>query len=424
MSLISKRSCRVSVLKKCLLFLLFSFIIFLRRPDMFLNSQPWAEDGIIFIQQALEKGLNSLFISYAGYLHLGPRLITLISIFISNLFNDGIELVPLLMNIFTVFISASTVYFLCTSHFNWLSSLRNRIMVSIFIISMPGASEVFGSATNINWWIGIFQFLFVLYVFKKRSLPSIFITVLFLLSGFSGPMIVVSLFFLILMIGIDIFKNKKYQRELILVSMLTAIVSLLQVIITLTTRITSNDSGVTIHNFLVYFPKTVLVGVFARLVFPFFQSQVQFLQLSTSAIIGLIVLILVIKMCLHNKLIMFLSISYVFMLLFITFAGSVSFFNLYSDPFQDNAGRYIFVPLAIMIILIFSNIDYVTKGINRYLSVCLTFLYLIVIIVNFSIDPYVDMKWKDQVSIYSKDSGNRCVININPPGWKMTLPCE
>lgn len=35
----------------------------------------WAEDGTVFINQARELGVSSLWTTYAGYFHIYPRLV-------------------------------------------------------------------------------------------------------------------------------------------------------------------------------------------------------------------------------------------------------------------------------------------------------------------------------------------------------------
>ncbi|MGA2654651.1 MAG: hypothetical protein ABSF18_01560, partial [Gammaproteobacteria bacterium] len=49
--------------------------IFLRfSTEYSVSDYLWAEDGQVFLTQALQMGLNSLWEPYAGYLHLYPRL--------------------------------------------------------------------------------------------------------------------------------------------------------------------------------------------------------------------------------------------------------------------------------------------------------------------------------------------------------------
>jgi hypothetical protein len=42
----------------------------------------WAEDGIIFIKQSFQLGIESSFVSYAGYLHVLPRIISGLSSYV------------------------------------------------------------------------------------------------------------------------------------------------------------------------------------------------------------------------------------------------------------------------------------------------------------------------------------------------------
>ncbi len=51
-----------------------------RRPDALFSAQPWAEDGGVFLTQAISNSWGSLLIPYAGYLHTFPRLLAMISL--------------------------------------------------------------------------------------------------------------------------------------------------------------------------------------------------------------------------------------------------------------------------------------------------------------------------------------------------------
>src|SRR5208337_2367179 len=55
----------------------------LRRPDMLMVAQPWAEDCSIFISQALFLGPAAFLRTYNGYYHLVPRLVTAVSVELS-----------------------------------------------------------------------------------------------------------------------------------------------------------------------------------------------------------------------------------------------------------------------------------------------------------------------------------------------------
>ena len=105
-----------------------TLILFFRRPDALLNSQPWAEDGTsVFLLQVIEHSTHSIFITYAGYWHLIPRIITLIAI------RFGLASAPFVMNLSALLISALCILTLCNTDFRFI--IRNdflRFLVHIY----------------------------------------------------------------------------------------------------------------------------------------------------------------------------------------------------------------------------------------------------------------------------------------------------
>ena len=66
---------RSAVLSCCLLV---ATLLFIKRPDTFLNPQFWAEDAVIFFKQAFEQGAWAFTNTYNGYYHTLPRLVALV----------------------------------------------------------------------------------------------------------------------------------------------------------------------------------------------------------------------------------------------------------------------------------------------------------------------------------------------------------
>jgi hypothetical protein len=126
-------------------------LIGLRKPDALLNPQPYAEDGAVFLQQALGHGYWSLLIPYAGYLHFIPRIVTLLS-----LFTCGLAGAPFAMNLSSLLLSSFSVWYLCLKRFRVL--VRNdltRYVLSFLIASLP-VHEIFLNITNIQWFLSLF----------------------------------------------------------------------------------------------------------------------------------------------------------------------------------------------------------------------------------------------------------------------------
>ena len=86
--------------------LLIFFILAGKSPDAISNPQLWAEDGTVFFAQQFGHALPQVFTTYAGYLHLIPRLIA----WIATAFSYNTE--PLIYNFAALCIdSAAILYF-------------------------------------------------------------------------------------------------------------------------------------------------------------------------------------------------------------------------------------------------------------------------------------------------------------------------
>lgn len=162
--------------------------LYLRMGDLdYINRSLWAEDGNVFINQAVEFGYESIWIPYAGYLNLYPRIFTLIA---GEL---PLELTPY------VFFSAWLIAF---SILVWI--LLDRAIVCgvgkwvtitiILLISLqPANGEIYFSITNVQWFMGAALIIYLLIpknistktvknnFFNYKEIPLI------ILMGLTGP---------------------------------------------------------------------------------------------------------------------------------------------------------------------------------------------------------------------------------------------
>jgi hypothetical protein len=141
---------RSNFVRLFLLYIAIVVLIALRKPDAFLNPQPWAEDGTTFIQQALSYGILSLAIPYQGYLHLIPRIVTLVAL------PFGLPNAPFAMNLFALLLSALSVWYLCLRRFRVIvKNDLTRYMLSFLIAAIP-VHEIFMTITNVQWFLSLF----------------------------------------------------------------------------------------------------------------------------------------------------------------------------------------------------------------------------------------------------------------------------
>ena len=129
----------------------------LRQPGAGALNTIWAEDGTIFLSQAVDKGpLAALATSYAGYFHAVPRLAGAISAAVPA--SAAAATLALSAALCTALL-ALLVYVASAGH---LSSRPARIIVSAGLVVVPlGQDEVLNSIANFHWY-GLYALFWVL----------------------------------------------------------------------------------------------------------------------------------------------------------------------------------------------------------------------------------------------------------------------
>ena len=159
-----------------------------KSPDALTNPQFWAEDGTIFFQQQFEHVLPQLLVPYAGYLHLIPRLIA----YLANAlpYKDA----PLFYNLSALLIDTGALLYFCRKS-KFLA--HGWIPVLVFMFS-PSSGEIFGSLTNVQWFVQLALFAAVIFPFshEKRAKSfgrQVFDNLTILVMALTGPFSIICL---------------------------------------------------------------------------------------------------------------------------------------------------------------------------------------------------------------------------------------
>jgi hypothetical protein len=402
-------------------------LIILRNSDVIVNAQPWAEDGRIFITDSLLEGWNSILRPYAGYLHLIPRLTTIISVHLSIFLGKGISLVPFFMNSISVLISVSCVVFLCHSRFDWIASFKHRALVSILIIVIPytTSGEIFGSITNSQWWLSYIQFLIAWEILHKNKLPSISNLILLIVTSLTGPLGVIP-FLAMLIVYLRNFKKNffelYYSISMLVISALVAI----QMIISMVKRVSITNHENLFEIIYINLPRLFFSGILSRNILIDYKFVLSKESYSTSVLIGsvlILVLIILYKQRYKDLLIPGLIL---FIYMAMVYKGSPDWYKFYSIPYTNGAGRYLFLPTSIFLTVFIAGL---TKKLRVDLlsSICILILVLILItdINNFKFPKLNDYNWIQTTKNFDLEGSNFCESIINPgESWKVKYPCE
>ena len=115
----------------------------LKSPDAYVDPQFWAEDGTVFFQQQWNHGWPQVFVPYAGYLHVIPRLVAWAASFFP------IVWAPTLHNFANLGLCAAGVAYML-----WrLESPRLATLLFLGLFLTPTGRGIFGTLTNLQWFL-------------------------------------------------------------------------------------------------------------------------------------------------------------------------------------------------------------------------------------------------------------------------------
>ena len=126
-----------------------SFISFFRLPQSVWDTV-WAEDGPVFLRQAMSGGgLSSIFTPYEGYLHVLPRLFGAVIVGFLPVEDFAVGL---------AFVSCIVVAVVAYLTFHCASALSSNIRVRLAWAAIPvllsvGPYEILGNTANIHWYL-------------------------------------------------------------------------------------------------------------------------------------------------------------------------------------------------------------------------------------------------------------------------------
>ncbi len=145
----------------------------------FVGNSLWAEDGPIFFQAAQDRGVVSVFESYASYLNIYPRLFALLMLAIPVALLPYVFCLGWFGTILIVRWAVSKVV-VDAEHSEWMT-----FCAPLFLLLLPHGGETFLNLTNGQWWLAIALALVCSYpkAFGPRS--SLIVAILSLTGPFS-----------------------------------------------------------------------------------------------------------------------------------------------------------------------------------------------------------------------------------------------
>ena len=200
--------------------LLFFMLVTIKGFDRLIYASIWAEDGKVFLKQAIEIGWSSLFIPYDGYFHTLPRLIALTATHLPA------TLIPHFIVLVCYAIVAYAITLVFSASYTWL--FRNRTLstvCAILLLLLPGQGIILGNTANLHWYLLLILALLGLKdITKPYTIPELIIA--FLCISSEGAVIILLPLFLTRMALIE---SKTLQRlcgEIIIAGLIVAFAGL------------------------------------------------------------------------------------------------------------------------------------------------------------------------------------------------------
>lgn len=174
----------IGVIAPILAFIVAFFVFVLRRPDIIMNPQFWAEDGSRWFQRVLDLGvIKSLFIPEAGYFQTVSKITMGIATLIP------LKYAPLFSNMVALSIRAAPALFLFSKRMSFVPWV-SRCLILLYYVLMPNLWEVHANITNSFWYLSLYLFMTIIATAPNSRWWKIHDYCLLLLSGLSSITII------------------------------------------------------------------------------------------------------------------------------------------------------------------------------------------------------------------------------------------
>jgi hypothetical protein len=160
-----------------------SLLLLIPRANGWTGNYLFAEDGQVFLTEYLKNGLGTLFTTYAGYLHLIPRVITAGCAALG-----GPDAFAMCIDGGSVLVKVAVMALAFPVMAAYAKSWRWGLAAASMVLLLPvGQQEVLGNLTNLRWFLLFGAFCAVIGVFKRVP-GALYAALLALVAALSDPM--------------------------------------------------------------------------------------------------------------------------------------------------------------------------------------------------------------------------------------------
>ncbi|MBF0463901.1 MAG: hypothetical protein HQK88_01895 [Nitrospirae bacterium] len=404
-------------------FAVFSLITVLRRVDVLLHPQFWAEDGFIWYSDAYasSNSLQPFLVPVQRYLQTLNRVGAYVSMFFD------IKYAPLIFNIIAITVQIFPAMFFTSERFEQVvSKYYQRFLLGIVYLTLPGAFETHANLTNGQWRLALLMFLIVIASTSKKIWWRIVDCVVLLLAGLSGPLVFFVFPLALFQSYLKSFKTSISHLIVLAGAFLLQVYSFIFIVNPGALRSTAT-LGAGVSTFIkILAGKVLMTGTFGVRTYDVVMNWHMWQSGTLPVIIATLGICLTgyafWRGTLELKLLMSLSILIFASMLVTPQVSDVQ--PQWTVMLGADAGnRYFLFPvLAWVIALIWLFVKAQNKFLKNTAGVLLVCMVLVGIPKDFFIMPYENYHFQKQVIEFKKLSpGQKYTFLINPAGWRMTL---
>ncbi len=391
---------------------LVGMILFIRKPDALLNPQFWAEDGNIFFLQQYQHGATALFQSYAGYLHIVPRMIA----FYTDLFFPY-SLAPHVYNYSSFFITILVI----AGIFSPRIQLDYKPLFTLSFVLVPHFSgEIFINITNLQWILLIALIFLLIKDTPNQKYGNIYLQTILdcatiILCGLTGPFLI---FLLPLFILKALRKSFLYRSIILPIILLIVSIQIMTLIYSPFYARLPMALEFTISPYIDILGQKVFgvlfLGISVMYTLTHYGHDIFLMLLSIAYFIVIFSLFIYSFKTKKYIIIVFLAIHFI-----ILFATFYKFQGAPSILIHYGAGpRYFYIPYLMIIwsLLLLLSQSSLKNKLPMWIGLaCIAFSSATSL---FQTKPFIDYNWYQHSQLIGKQD---IIIPINPLGWVIRL---
>lgn len=399
-------------------FLCAIIILILRRPDMILYPQLWAEDGLLWVASAHNIGAwQPLFIPVAGYFQTISRLAGAITVLFP------LEWAPALFNATALMIRALPVALLFSNRYTRVvPSVEGKILLAAAYLLMPNSEEILANVTNAHTYLALLAIMTIVAPAPTTRAQKITDAVTYSISAVSGAFILF-MYPIFAMLAWMSGVREVWKRYWVPITL--GGVQVVSTALHWGAR-SSMELGATFALFLEITVKQVILGTFlgVNAALPIYGAVAEgnwFGWLAIVAISGTFLGLVVYGWREYPQelkiFILFAALAYAAAL-----AKPMASFDMpqWQALAIPAAGiRYWFFPsLACMAIVIF---HLQSKKPAKWAAYVLLLVWCYGAVTSFSLSPWPNLQYKEQIGAFRASTEAEYRIEIMPAGWFMPL---